>query len=101
MLSISKSSYSFDFFASSLDSISVLWLPHDLHQLLNVVSAPRVDRVAVGDADLLSHLGGEVELDGGLGNVEVSAAEKAEDQSLVFSQSCGVAGAQTVEKIVY
>ncbi len=88
-------------FASNLDSVSILRLSHDLHQLFNVVCAPRVDRVAVGDADLLSHLGGEVELDGRLGNVEVAAAKKAEDECLIFGKSCGVTRAQTGKKIVF
>ena len=75
--------------------ISILRLSHDIHQLLDVVRAAGVDGVAVLKAGLLAHLGGKVELDGRLGDVEVAAAEEAEDQLLVLGEGGDVARAQT------
>ena len=43
---------------------------------------------------LLTHLGCEVELDCRLTHIEVTEAEKAEDQGLVFGKGCDLFGAQ-------
>lgn len=51
-------------------------------------------------ADLTAHDGGQVELDGGLGNVELALTEDADDDGLVLGQSADVAGSQGTDQLL-
>ena len=50
---------------------------------------------------LLTHLGCEVELDCRLTHIEVTEAEKAEDQGLVFGKGCDLFGDQAEIFVIF
>jgi hypothetical protein len=82
-----------------LDSVEVR-LSHHFHQRLGRVSASRVDNVAVLFANLAAHDGGEVELNGGLGNIELSLAEKGIDDGLILSERAGIARSKGADELL-
>lgn len=82
-----------------LDLVEVR-LSHHFHQSIGWVDTSRVDLLTLDLADLAAHDGGQVELDGGLGNVEVSVAEEADDDGLVLGEAAGVAGGEGADQLL-
>jgi len=64
------------------------------------VNTSGIDPGALLNSDASAHDGGQVELDGALGNVEVTVAKEATDDGLIFSQGSWIPGSQTADELL-